>query len=195
MSRHLVHFYDGAYPAEEASDFIVAGLLAGDTCIVMLTEVHRRAVESRLEPHRMFSTPARQHTGHYLVLDTDETLSRLTVNGRLDTTRATESLGALLNPASHGGQGRVRLVGDPAAALFASGNEEDSLALEALVGRLATEQRASVFCAYAMQDIHRCGSTHSLIKLCAEHHAIQLPRQAWIQGFVEAAQRVSEKQG
>jgi hypothetical protein len=195
MPRHLVHFYDDAYPAEEASDFLVAGLLAGDTCIVMLSPLPRQAVEARLSAHRMFSPPASPHSGHLLMLDTVETLSRLMVDGRLDMARATESMGALLSPASHGGRGRVRLVGDPAAVLFAAGNAEDSLALEAMVGELATAHGASIFCAYSMQAIHRHGNTHALLKLCAEHHAVQLPKTPWIQGFVQTAQRASDRQG
>ncbi len=194
MSRHLVHFYDGGYPAEEASDFIAAGLLAGDTCIVMLTQPHRRAVEECLEAHRMFSTPASPHSGHYLALDTHEALSALMVDGRLDKARAAESLGALLSPASHGGGGHVRLVGDPAPTLFAAGNEDDALELEALVGSLSAAHAALIFCAYSMQDLHGQGSTHLLFKLCAEHSAIKLPEQPWVQGFTQAARRVSERQ-
>lgn len=195
MSRHFVHFYDGAFPAAEASDFIAAGLLAGDTCIVMLTQPRRQAVEQHLEARRMFGTPTSPHTGHYLSLDTDEALSRLMVDGRLDKERAAESLGALLNPASHGGRGKVRLVGDPAPTLFTAGNEEDALALEGLVGKLSAVHAALVFCAYSMQDIHRQGNTHSLFKLCAEHSAIELPKQAWIQGFVQAVPKTSESHG
>lgn len=193
MSRHLVHFYDDAYPAREASDFIVAGLLAGDTCVVMLTAPHRLAVERLLDAQRIFSTPARPHTGAYLAMDTDEALARLTVDDQLDMAKATESLGALLNPASHGGRGKVRLVGDPAAALFAAGKEDDSLALEVLVGGLAAELGASVFCAYCMGDLHRRGGTRALVKLCAEHSDVAFPEQPWIQGFVKSAPVESEE--
>ncbi len=188
MSRHLVHFYNDAYPAREAKDFIVAGLLAGDTCVLMLTAPNRQAVERLLTAQRMFDTPSSPHTGRYLALDTDDALARLMVNGRIDTARATESLGALLSPASHGGRGKVRLVGDPASALFAAGNEEDSLALESLVGGLARERGASVFCAYCMDDLHRHGSTRALVDLCAEHSAVTFPARPWVEGFVQPAQ-------
>ncbi len=188
MSRHLVHFYDDAFPAQEASDFIVAGLLAGDTCVLMLTAPKRLAVEQLLKAQRMFDTPSSPHKGSYLALDTEEALARLTVNGRLDMTKASESLGALLSPASHGGRGHVRLVGDPAPVLFAAGNEADSLALEAVVSELAKVHAASVFCAYRMNDLHQHGSTHALVRLCAEHSAVRLPARPWIQGFVQPAQ-------
>ena len=193
MSRHLVHFYDDAYPAEEASDFIVAGLLAGDTCVAMLTASNRSAVEQMLNAHRMFSTPSSPHTGSFLVLDTDEALARLTVDGRLDMARVGESLGALLNPASHGGRGHVRLVGDPAPVLFAAGNEADSLALESVVSELAKLHGASVFCAYRMNDLHQHGSSHALVKLCAEHSSVTFPEQPWVHGFMLPAQAPSSE--
>ena len=175
MFRHLVHFYDDAYPAEEACDFIAAGVRAGDTCIVMLTQANRQAVDQGLEARRLFSTPSGPHAGQYLVMDTHEALAGLMVDGQLDKERAAESLGALLSPASHGSSGQVRLVGDPAPTLFAAGNEDDALALEALVGKLCAVHAALVFCAYSKQDLHRHGNPNSLSMLCAAHSEAKLP--------------------
>ncbi len=166
MFRHLVHFYDGAYPAEEACDFIEAGLRVGDTCIVMLTQANRQGIDQVVEARRLFSKPP---AGQYLVMDTHEALTGLMVGGRLDKERAAESLGTLLNPATHGSSAQVRLVGDPAPTLLASGNEDDALALEALVGRLCAVHSALVFCAYSKQDLHVHGNPNSLSMLCAAH--------------------------
>jgi MEDS: MEthanogen/methylotroph, DcmR Sensory domain len=193
MSRHLVHFYDDAYPAEEASEFIAAGLMAGDTCIVMLIPPHRQAVERCLETRRMFSTPTGPHTGHYLALDTHEALARLTVDGRLDKAGAEESLGALLSPASHGGRGCVRLVGDPAPVLFAAGRQDDALALEELVGSLSDAHGAAIFCAYPMRDLRREGTLNPLFKLCSAHTAVDFPKQPWIHRFLHPAPVVSDQ--
>lgn len=169
MFRHLVHFYDDAYPAEEACDFIAAGVHAGDTCIVMLTRANRQAIDHVLEARRLFTIPAVPHAGQYVVLDTHEALAGLLIDGRLDKKRAAEALGALLNPASHSSGRQVRLVGDPAPTLFAAGNEEDALALEALVGKLCAVHAALIFCAYSKQDLRRNGNPNSLSMLCAAH--------------------------
>lgn len=194
MSRHLVHFYDDAYPADEASDFIAAGLAAGDTCIVMLVEPHRQAVEGCLEKRRTFKTPGIPHSGHYLALDTHEALARLTVDGRLDKARAAESLGALLSPASHGGRGRVRLVGDPAPALFAAGQQHDALALETLVGSLSDAHGALIFCAYPMRDLRHDGTLNPLFKLCAEHTAVEFPKRPWVHRFLHPAPQATDQE-
>ena len=177
MFRHLVHFYDEGYPGEEACDFIAAGLRAGDTCVVMLTGTNRRAVDRGLEARRLFNTPSGQHAGQYHVLDTDIALAGLMAEGRLDLDLAAAALNAMLDPASYGGKGKVRLVGDPAPTLFAAGNEDDAMALEALVGKLCALHSASVFCAYSKQDLHRHGKPHTLAMLCAAHDEASSPER------------------
>ena len=193
MFRHLVHFYDGAYPAEEACDFIEAGLRVGDTCIVMLTQANRQGIDQVLEARRLFSTPCGPHAGQYVVMDTHEALAGLMVDGRLDKKRAAEALGTLLNPATHGSSAQVRLVGDPAPTLFASGNEDDALALEALVGKLCAVHCALVFCAYSKQDLHVHGNPNSLSMLCAAYSeaAIHVRRRtpASNSGHMESSSR------
>jgi MEDS: MEthanogen/methylotroph, DcmR Sensory domain len=184
--NHLVHFYDGAYPADEACDFIVAGLLAGDTCVVMLIRQNRQAVEARLNTRRIFTTPASPHSGSYRTMDTDEALAELLVDSRLDMNRAAAKLGPLLSPATQGGSGRVRLVGDPAAVLFAAGNREDAFALEALVDGLAIARGASIFCAYRIQDFCRERNTNSLFRISAEHSALHFPERLWVQGYLDS---------
>lgn len=177
MFRHLVHFYDGPYPAEEACDFIEAGLHAGDACVVMLTQANRQAVVDDLAARRLFTTPSMPPAGHYVVLDTHEALAGLMVDGRLDKERAAEALGSLLSPVTHGSSGQVRLVGDPAPTLFAAGNEDDALALETLVGKLCAAHGALVFCAYSKQDLHRHGNPNSLSMLCAAHSEAAFPKR------------------
>lgn len=174
MPRQLVRFYDGAYPAEDASAFIAAGLLAGDTGIVMLAQPHRQAVEQCLQACRMLNTPTPACSGHCLVLDTGDAMARLMVNGRLDMGQAAKSFGALLSPSSHGGRGCVRFVGDRAPELFAAGNEEDAAALEALVGRLSAALGELVFSPYP-RDLDGHGTTPSLFRRYAEQRYAEHP--------------------
>ena len=183
MCTHSVHFYDDAYPADAASEFIAEGLRAGEACVVMLVKPHRQAVEARLNA-RGISTDA-VAPGAYRAIDTDEALAELLVDGRLDPQRATESIGALLNPA--GGSARVRLVGDPAAELYAAGNRHDAMALERLVDGLAEARSASVFCAYPIRVFCREGNTDSLLRFSAQHHRLAFPKQLWAQGYLESA--------
>ena len=182
MCNHSVRFYDDAYPAQEAGDFIAEGLLAGDTCVVMLCQPHRAAVERRLNELGFGTSPDGAVPSRYTAMDTTEVLSQLMVGGRLDLEQSAESLGQLLSPAGSGG--RVRLVGDPAPVLFDAGHEDDANALEDLVDALAFRYGASVFCAYALRGFFRSGRTSSLFRTSARHETVAFPTGLWIDGFL-----------
>ena len=195
MCNHSVRFYDETYPADAASDFIAAGLLAGDACIVMLIEPHRHAVEQRLNARGIRTAPESHHSGSYRAIDTHDALSQLMVDGRLSHDRATESLGALLSHATLGGGRGVRLVGDPAPTLFAAGNQEDAIALEGLVDGLAIVHGASVFCAYPIQSFCREGNTNALMRVSAEHSALEFPDGLWIRGYLKTTPMQARREG
>ena len=190
MCKHSVRFYDDIYPAREAGDFIAEGLLAGDSCVVMLSQPHRAAVERRLNELGVRSAPVGALPARYTTLDTTEMLSRLVVGGRLDLQRSAVSLEQLLSPSGDGR--RVRLVGDPAPVLFDAGYEEEANALEDLVDALAIQYDASVFCAYAMQGFFRSGKTNSLFRTSARHATVSFPTGLWIDGFLNTTRRVGE---
>lgn len=184
--HHAVHYYADTFPADAASEFIAAGLRAGEACVLMLVEPHRRAVEQALRARGVCTDPGACTPGAYLALDTTAALSGLLVDGRLDLARAADAVNALLSPPAEGGDRRVRLLGDPAPALFAAGNSADAIALEALVDRLAATHGAAVFCAYPVQAFCREGHTQSLYRISAEHSSLEFPERLWVQGFLAA---------
>ncbi len=190
MCRHSVRFYGDIYPAHEAGDFIAEGLRAGDTCVVMLCQPHRTAVERRLSELGVRTSPGCALPAGYTAMDTTEVLSQLVVGGRLDLEQSAESLGQLLRPAASGG--RVRLVGDPAPVLFDAGNEDDANALEGLVDALAFQYDASVFCAYPLQGFFRSGRANSLFRTSARHATVAFPTGLWIDGFLNTTRRLGE---
>ena len=182
--NHAVHFYDQAYPADAASDFIAAGLRAGDACVLLLTAPHRRAVEQRLRAQGLRTDAQQGHRGSYRAIDTHQALAAIQVGGRLDLARACELLERLLAPPVDGSSARIRAVGDPAPTLLAAGLTQDAIALEAIVDRLAAAHGAEVFCAYPIADFCRQGHTGSLFEVCAEHTALAFPDRLWAQGFM-----------
>ena len=184
MCQHSIYFYDDLYPVDAASDFIAAGLLAGDTCIVMLSQPALAAVEQCLRACGFLTCPGATNSGAYTAMDTYDALSQFIVDGRLDHERAGDALRSLLGQPC--GAGRVRLVGDLAPALFAEGYEEDALALEGLVDGLASVHQASVFCAYPIHGFFRKRDTNSLLKMSAHHSAVKFPERLWVQGYLTA---------
>jgi len=181
---HAVHFYDQAYPADAASDFIAAGLRAGDACVLLLTAPHRRAVEQRLRAQGLGAGARQGHNGSYRAIDTHQALAAMQVGGRLDLSRAQALLADILGPSGDGGKQRARAVGDLAPTLLAAGLADDAVALEAIVDRLAAAHGAEVFCAYPIADFCRQGYTGSLFEVCAEHSALAFPERLWAQGFM-----------
>lgn len=192
VCQHLIHFYDDAYPADAAGDFIAAGLLAGDTCIVMLRQPSRAAVEQRLQALGIATGAGGPYAAVYTAMDTHAALSELVVDGRLDLGRATAAVEQLLGQA--GGGGRVRLVGDPGPELFAAGHEADALALESLVDKLASVHGASVFCAYPIDGFYRERSTSALLAMSARHSAVTFPKRLWVDGYLAAGTRGDSRQ-
>ena len=182
MCKHSVRFYDHTYPAREAGDFIAEGLLAEDTCVVMLSQPHRAAVEQRLNELGVRSSPDGARPARYTVMDTSEVLSHFMVGGRLDLEQSAEKLEQLMSRA--GGGGTVRLVGDLAPVLFGAGREDDAIALEDLVDALALQHGASVFCAYPLQGFFRSRGTNSLFRMSARHASVAFPTGLWIDGFL-----------
>jgi MEDS: MEthanogen/methylotroph, DcmR Sensory domain len=185
MCTHAVHFYDTAYPARAASDFIAAGLSAGDTCVLMLTQPARSAVERCLKERGIATGPDSTGSKVCRGIDTYQVLSELVADGRLDLQRSAEVLGSLLSDAGSGR--RVRLVGDPAAVLFASGNERGATALEELVDELRLLHHASVFCAYPLQRFFNPGNTLALLRTSAHHASVAFPEGLWIRPYLEPA--------
>lgn len=183
---HAVHFCDHDYPADAASDFIAAGLRAGEGCILLLTLPHRHAVEQRLralglDPQQAPNGPR----GSYQSIDTHEALAAMQVDGQLDLARAREMLATLFDAAANGGMRGARAVGDRAPTLLASGQADDAVALESLVDRLAAAYGAKVHCAYPIADLCRFGQMQTLFDICAEHRALAFPSaQLWARGFM-----------
>jgi KaiC/GvpD/RAD55 family RecA-like ATPase len=62
------------------SEFIGAGLRAGDACIVIATKPHRESLEERLKRDRLEVAAARVR-GQYVSIDAATTLAKFMVDG------------------------------------------------------------------------------------------------------------------
>ena len=185
MCQHLALFYAEAYPAAEVGDFFAAGLAAGDSCLALLTAPHRRAVEEALQARGVCID-----TAAYVAIDTDAALAQWRVDGRLDLQRASEAMTPLMMAPSGGGNRRIRAAGDLAPTLVAAGHGDDAVAFECLVHRLTVEHGASVICAYPIQAVCGHGNMTSLLRLSAEHAALEFPERLWIQALRRPALRL-----
>src|SRR5712691_1852689 len=80
-SEHFVQFCEtDASLMNAVSEFIGAGLRAGDACIVIATKPHRDGIEQRLEEDELEVAAARLR-GQYVSIDAAATLSEFMVDG------------------------------------------------------------------------------------------------------------------
>jgi len=180
MGRHLLRYYVDDYPAAEVGDYLAAGLEAGDSCLTLLTAAHRKAVESCMG-ERGIRFPA----ANCVVVDTDELLAQLLVDGRLALDRAGELLAPLMKPS--GSARRVCAVGDLAPTLVGLGNIDDAVAFEGLVHRLALAHGAVILCAYPIRSFGHRADLDSVVRLSAQHTELEFPAQLWAQALLPPA--------
>jgi hypothetical protein len=182
MCQHDLHFYEDSYPAEHISTFFAEGLAVGDSCLALLTQTRRRAVEQCL-----LAQGVHVERVAFVGVDSDELLSRVTVNGALDIALADELLTPLMRPPASGGTGRVRAVGDVAPTLCTLGRLDDAVAFEGLVHRVTLQHDAAVICAYPLRINGMAGGVNAMIRLSAQHAAIRFPQHTWIHHLIPVA--------
>ncbi len=187
MCQHTVRFYDEAYPADSVSEFLAAGLEAGDRCLTLLTAPHRHAVEQCLRARGVAI-----ERSAYVAVDSDEAWAQMQVNGRLDARRAHAMLEQLMVRPQGGGSGRVRAVGDLAPTLHAAGKIDDAVAFERLVHLAMERHGASTICAYPIHSQRREGRMQTLLRLSAEHTVVEFPQHLWAHHWVTSASSVAQ---
>jgi len=146
---HFVQFYESdAFLIDSLSGFISSGLRAGDVCIVVATELHRKSLDEKLMTYGI-DIEASRARGLYMVFDAQATLSQFMVDGFPDAERFTQTVGTILQHASDGGF-HIQAYGEMVAILWAEGNHAGALQLEKLWNNLAKKYSFTLFCAYPM---------------------------------------------
>jgi signal transduction histidine kinase len=168
--QHFVMFYEkDGFLVDEVSNFIGAGLRAGDTGIVIATRLHRDALEDRLKTLDQYPAVNPGHAGQLVLLDAYETLSCFMVDGRPDERRFVNVLGNVVELAQKGPSGRVRAFGEIVALLWEDGNRAAAIELEALWNKLAAAHAFSLFCAYPMHAFSQEDDAVSFRHICDAH--------------------------
>ena len=140
--EHAVHFYESdAILVEAVREFLVAGLEAGEPCIVIGTEVHRQAFCLALASHGVDVELARA-SGRLTLFDARETLEKIVVDGAPDTERfRREAIAIIEQTLEKNRSSRVRLYGEMVDLLWRAGNRSAALQLEELWNDLAQRLR------------------------------------------------------
>lgn len=171
---HLVQFSeDDASLIDAVCAFLSAGLRAGDACIVVATESHRKHLERHLWEDGV-DTAFAQITGSYISLDASATLTQFMIDGQPEPVRFRQTIGALIEQAAQGSR-RVRIFGEMVALLWADGNRTAAIQLEDLWNELGKVHTFLLLCAYPMRDFGRSAYEAQFSQICQQHSQVTFP--------------------
>jgi hypothetical protein len=142
-SNHVAGFYDtDGYLAERVASFITEGFTAGEQVIVLATAAHWTAISARLNQSGLQFRRAASE-GRLLLLDANEVLDGLTVDGRVSVEGFRGALARFIAPGV-----RQRIYGELVSLLAARGDLDTAIAIESLGYELAHTAGVQVLCGY-----------------------------------------------
>lgn len=166
MCEHAVQFYETeSFLYDKVSQFVDTALAAGESVIVIASQVHRNAIERRVD----LSSTGLGSQARFIALDAEETLSRFMVDGSPDPQRFADVMGRVLHRASADGAVGVRAYGEMVALLCAAGNADAAVRLEGLWNDLAKKHQFSLLCAYPMDVFREEDESRSFHRICEAH--------------------------
>jgi PAS domain S-box-containing protein len=174
---HMVLVYDEeAHLLDAVSRFAGTALAASEAVVVIATPSHRDHIDARLRAQGVDVTTARAQE-QYVLLDAAETLAQFIVDGCPDAPRFIDVVGGVIARAG-GRYPRVRAFGEMVALLWAEGNLDAALRLEALWNDLATLHPFSLLCAYPLHGFTRAIHAQQLLTICTAHSHV-IPAESY----------------
>lgn len=172
---HVVQIYENdEIFIDVLAGYVGGGINAGDAIIIIATEAHINALETRL---RSFAIDVNSLVSNeqYFPLDAQETLDKFMVNDWPDEELFMKLITNLLRKAKKTNR-NVRAFGEMVALLWAQGHNGATVQLEHLWNRLSEMESFCLFCAYP-----RSGFTDdinvSIKGICGAHSKIITARE------------------
>jgi signal transduction histidine kinase len=187
---HTVQFYeDEAFLCGAVTDYLAAGLAAGEPLLVVATAPRRHAFSQQLTS-RGFDVEDAHRSGLLTWLDARETLATFMVDSRPDRRRFNTALGGAVARSLRGGRhAAVRAYGEMVDLLCQDGNTDGAIRLEELWNGLAATHGFTLLCAYAMSNFHKEEHALQFQEIC-RHHSHVVPTERYTQ--VDADARLVE---
>jgi len=177
-SEHFVQFYEtDSFLLNSLTDFVGAGLRAGNAVIVIGTKARRLGLEESLRESGLDLRDCRA-SGQYIALDAQKTLARFMIGGFPDRARFAEVVGGLIERAANGGRD-VRIFGEMVALLWEAGNYEGAIRMEEMWNDLQRTHSFSLFCVYPMNQSNGAARVKPFTDVCATHTRI-IPAESYM---------------
>jgi DNA-binding NarL/FixJ family response regulator len=168
--QHEVVFYaDDASLVESFGRFVATSLRAGQPAIALTTRSHSHALAKWLRTVGVDADAATRQ-GRYFVIDADEVLLQIMVNGVPDRTLFAQGLGNALDAAmtdARRAHPRVAICGECVGLLCAERNLDGAMELERTGNELLGTHDVNLLCAYPWRHCHADERTFERIR--AEH--------------------------
>jgi hypothetical protein len=173
---HVVQFYGHDDElVESVGGYLAEAIEAGGVAIVIATEAHRRAFTEHLGGARIDpgagGAGLGPSGGSLVLLDADEAMATLLIDGRLARQRFDKLIGDLIRDATAAGR-PVRAYGEIVARMWAGGYVTAALELEGLWNDLGREADFSLYCAYPLASVEGEGDVDAFHEVCRQHSAV-----------------------
>ncbi len=166
---HFTQFYKSeAELLRPLSRYIEDGIQAGETCIVIATDVHLQQLDEQLES-RGVDLGAAKVNGQYVALDAAETMSKFMVGGMPDRTRFFEEIGTLVDGIIKKNS-PIRAYGEMVALLWKQGNKKAVMSLEKLWDECIGAHSIALYCAYP--ELHFVMDSEALSEITLCHKTV-----------------------
>jgi hypothetical protein len=175
LTGHDLHVYRTEEQlTRSATDFLAAGLQAGQPIVVIATEAHRTAFSAALR-ERDLDTEAIL-TGHEATwLDARETLAAFMEGPMPNAELFAATVGSVFERVLRKRDYLiVRGYGEMVDLLWKDGNAEAAHAVERLWNDLASNYAYSLLCGYSIDNFLHTGGAADLRRVC-KHHSRVLP--------------------
>jgi signal transduction histidine kinase len=170
---HLVVFYDAdPFLTGQVVDFLAPSLEGDDAAMVFATPDHLAAFSSCLADRGL----APDHD-RLLMVDADEVLARISVDGQVDGDRFRAIVGGLIDDQAARGR-KVHAFGELVALMWQRGDVTGALELESLWNELATTRPFSLFCGYPTTAFAAEEDTAAFRSIIDTHSAV-IPAESY----------------
>lgn len=170
---HLVGIYEDARQlVDGVVDLVAPGLAAGESAVVVATELHTRGVVSQL---RELGTDvdAALREERLLLVDAAELLATFRTADGPDRQHFRGQVGALLERSTAtAATGRVRVFGEMVRLLWEEGDVAGALVLEDLWNELLWGRGATLLCGYPADAFAHERSTDAFQAVCDRHSEV-----------------------
>jgi DcmR-like sensory protein len=172
--QHAVQYYkDEEFLARVVGHYIGEGLQKGENAVMIPAKAHRQIFEQAIEAVSGRPTPEWQRRGNLIIIEAEETLSRLHQDGELDWRLFEAVIGGVIRSLS---TRPIRAYGEMVNLLWHWQKRAAAIELENFWNLLLKREKFSLLCAYRLDALSPETYDEKFDSVC-HCHGIVLPSE------------------